>query len=45
MAFAAWVAIDEAAEDRLDRVGRRWLAAATAGWLGVWLARLSRPGR
>jgi hypothetical protein len=39
MSLAAWLAVDRAAEERLDRVDRRWLAAVAAGWIGVWLLR------
>lgn len=45
MAAAAWWAIDEGAEDRLERLDRRWLAGLTAAWIGVWLSRISRPAR
>ena len=42
MLAAIWLATDETAVRRLERLDRRWGQAAAAGWIGAWLWRLSR---
>jgi hypothetical protein len=40
VAGAIWLAIDDAADERLDRVGRPVQAVLVAVWLATWLWRL-----